>query len=101
MRRDGTPKNMTEDRQGGRQSTEGSQGGRTAAVGEEEEEEEEEDFTWRGEKEGKEPRTVSSCHHPELSSASEPWLEKIPLFSSPTTHPFVCHNINQHTKVAT
>lgn len=28
------------------------------------------------EKEGEEPKTVSSCHHPELSSASEPRLEQ-------------------------
>lgn len=28
------------------------------------------------EKEGEEPKSVSSCHHPELSSASEPRLEK-------------------------
>lgn len=28
------------------------------------------------EREGEEPKTVSSCHHPELSSASEPALEK-------------------------
>lgn len=50
-------------------------------------------------KEGEEPKTVSTCHHPELSSASEPLLEKHPLSSSPRTHPAACHNISLHIAV--
>lgn len=45
--------------------------------GEEEEEREGGEETLPGvEKEGEEPKSVSSCHHPELSSASLPQPEK-------------------------
>lgn len=45
------------------------------------------------EKEGEEPRTVSSCHHPELSSAAEPRLEKNTSFSLTCSSPL---GVSQH-----
>lgn len=66
-----TPRNLTEGegdrvRDTGAQGSERERAGREGEVG-----------SLPGvEKEGEEPKPVSSCHHPELSSASEPQLEQ-------------------------
>lgn len=48
------------------------------------------------EKEGEKPKAVSSCHHPELSSASEPQPEQkyLSLLNPPLTPPHVTTSIS-------
>lgn len=68
-----TPRNLTEG-EGDRVRDTGAQGSERERAGREGEGEV---GSLPGvEKEGEEPKPVSSCHHPELSSASEPQLEQ-------------------------